>query len=107
MLAPARLLSVVLLLLALPGLATAADLPIEPAPPGKTAPPAKAAPSATPTQSAPPSAPVNASPLSPPTDACLEWSDGCRTCQRPAGGDITCSNVGIACVPKQNQCTRQ
>jgi hypothetical protein len=89
---------VFLLLLAQLAPVTAADLPVEPVPPAK--------PSAAPSQAAPPSAPANANPLSPPTNACLEWSDGCRTCQRPAG-EIICSNVGIACVPKQNQCVRQ
>jgi hypothetical protein len=93
MLANGRVLTAVLfLLLTLPSLAAATDLPLKPAAPARS--------------SAPP-APANASPLTPPTDACLEWSDGCRTCQRPAGGDVTCSNVGIACVPKQSQCVRQ
>jgi hypothetical protein len=45
-------------------------------------------------------------PLAAPSAACLEWSDGCRTCQRAASGEIACSNVGIACVPKEAQCTR-
>ena len=65
--------------------ALAADLPVKPAP----------------------AAPSGASPLSAPDATCLEWSDGCRTCQRPPGGAPACSNVGIACVPKEAQCTRR
>jgi hypothetical protein len=95
------------LLLTLPGPAAAADLPLRPAPSAAPASPAKPAPSTTPAQTAtPPGANAGGS-LAPPTAACLEWSDGCRTCQRPTGGEIACSNVGIACVPKQNHCTRQ
>lgn len=30
---------------------------------------------------------------------CLEWTDGCRTCSRPQGGDMFCSNMPIACQP--------
>jgi len=71
--------------------AIAADLPAEPA---------------NPAPSTAPAAPANASPLAPPNAACLEWSDGCRTCQRPAGGEAACSNIGVACVPKENRCTR-
>jgi hypothetical protein len=66
--------------------ATAADLPLAPAP-----------------KSEPAQAP--ASPLAPPTATCREWSDGCRTCQRAAAGEVSCSNVGIACVPKAAQCS--
>jgi hypothetical protein len=94
------------LLLALPGPAAAADLPLRPAPSAVPATPAKPVPSTAPAQTAtPPGADAGGS-LAPPTAACLEWSDGCRTCQRPADGEIACSNVGIACVPKPNQCTR-
>jgi hypothetical protein len=92
------------LLLALPGATAAADLPLQPAP---SAAPAQPAPSVSPAPSAAPPASTSAGPLAPPSAACLEWSDGCRTCQRPAGGKIACSNVGIACMPKQNQCVRQ
>ena len=49
--------------------------------------------------------PAATSPMTPPTAACREWSDGCRTCQRGAGGEVSCSNVGIACVPKAAACT--
>ena len=44
-------------------------------------------------------------PLAPPTATCREWSDGCRSCQRAPGGEVSCSNVGIACVPKEATCT--
>ena len=71
--------------------AIAADLPAEPANPAPTTAPA---------------APANANPLLPPNAACLEWSDGCRTCQKPASGEAACSNIGVACVPKENRCTR-
>jgi hypothetical protein len=79
-------------MLALPVRTIAADLPVKPAPPSQ------------PAASAPPS---KASPLAAPSASCLEWSDGCRTCQRAASGEIACSNVGIACVPKEEQCTRR
>jgi hypothetical protein len=78
--------------LMLGGQAVAADLPL--------APPRPAQPAA-------PTVPANASPLVPPSAACLEWTDGCRVCQRAAGGEASCSNVGIACVPKAEECTRQ
>ena len=66
--------------------ALAADPPVEPAP-------------------APVQAPTDASPLQPPSATCREWSDGCRTCVRTADGAVSCSNVGIACVPKAAMCT--
>jgi hypothetical protein len=31
---------------------------------------------------------------------CQSWTDGCRVCSRDAG----CSNVGIACLPKEIKC---
>ena len=74
------------MLLALMGQAIAADLPLKPARP---------------------TPPASASPLAAPSAACLEWTDGCRVCQRAAGGEASCSNVGIACVPKAEQCTRR
>jgi hypothetical protein len=76
-------------LAALTGQAAAADLPLKPAGPAK------------------PAAPASASPLSPPSAACLEWTDGCRVCQRAPNGEESCSSVGIACVPKEQQCTRR
>jgi hypothetical protein len=81
-----------ILLAALMGQAVAADLPLKELPlkPERPAQPA-----------------ASASPLAAPSGACLEWTDGCRTCQRPPGGEIACSNVGIACVAKDAQCTRQ
>ena len=42
-----------------------------------------------------------------PNAACLEWTDGCRVCQRAPDGEPSCSNVGIACVPKAEECTRR
>jgi hypothetical protein len=79
-------------LAALMGQAIAADLPLKPARPA---------------QPAAPAAPANASPLAAPTAACLEWTDGCRVCQRSPNGEASCSNVGIACVPKAEECTRR
>ncbi|MEE7447130.1 hypothetical protein MRF4_04475 [Methylobacterium radiotolerans] len=35
--------------------------------------------------------------------ACLEWSDGCKVCQRLAEGPA-CSLPGIACQPGALQC---
>ena len=81
-----------LLALALAGPAVATDLPLKPARPVQ--------PKAT------PASPAAAKPTGP--DAtCLEWTDGCRICQRTAGGEVSCSNVGIACVPKTEECTRR
>src|ERR1043166_718878 len=36
---------------------------------------------------------------------CLMWTDGCRTCSRDPEGAPICSNLGIACQPKEIQCT--
>ena len=38
--------------------------------------------------------------------ACLEWSDGCRVCQRQAEG-LACSLPGIACQPGEPRCLRR
>jgi hypothetical protein len=38
--------------------------------------------------------------------ACLEWSDGCRVCQRLAEGPA-CSLPGIACQPGAPHCLRR
>ena len=76
-------------LTALMGQAIAADLPLKPVRPAQ------------------PAAPANASPLAAPSAACLEWTDGCRVCQRAANSEVACSNVGIACVPKAEECTRR
>jgi hypothetical protein len=37
---------------------------------------------------------------------CLEWSDGCRVCQRLADGPA-CSLPGIACQPGVPHCLRR
>jgi len=71
-----------------PATALAADLPAEPKPVPATPAPAPAA-------------------ILPPPDAtCLEWTDGCRTCQKPASGEAACSNVSIACVPQPARCLK-
>ena len=79
----------VLIALALTGPAIATDLPLKPVRP------------------APATAPAKANPLAGPGASCLEWTDGCRVCQRAANGEASCSNVGIACVPKTEECTRR
>lgn len=38
--------------------------------------------------------------------ACLEWSDGCRVCQRLPEGPA-CSLPGIACTPEAPRCLRR
>jgi hypothetical protein len=39
---------------------------------------------------------------------CVAWTDGCRICIRNTDRPPTCSNIGIACQPKQSiTCTRQ
>jgi len=82
--------------------AIAADLPLAPAP--KSAPVPIPTPAPTP---APIQRPASSSPLAPPTATCREWSDGCRVCLRAVGGEVSCSNVGIACVPKAATCTAE
>ena len=77
--------------LALMGPAIAADLPLKPARPVQPA--------------AAPASPAAANPPGP-NATCLEWTDGCRVCQR-SNGEVSCSNVGIACVPKAEECTRR
>jgi hypothetical protein len=39
--------------------------------------------------------------------SCLEWTDGCRVCLQQKDGSAACSNIGIACVPREARCTRQ
>ena len=51
--------------------------------------------------------PAGAGPFAPPDATCLEWTDNCRTCQRPPAGEVACSNVGMACVPQPPRCTRR
>jgi hypothetical protein len=79
----------VLIALALAGPAMATNLPLKPARP---------APAATAPKASPPAGPGA---------TCLEWTDGCRVCQRAPNGEASCSNVGIACVPKAEECTRR
>ena len=38
---------------------------------------------------------------------CLAWNDGCVTCQRDATAGTACSNIGIACQPKEITCTQR
>jgi hypothetical protein len=78
--------------LAVAGPAIAADLPLKPARPVQPA--------------AAPTSPAAAKPEGP-SATCLEWTDGCRVCQRAANSEVSCSNVGIACVPKAEECTRR
>lgn len=39
--------------------------------------------------------------------SCEEWTDACRACQRAADGAPSCSNIGIACQPREVTCTRR
>ena len=52
-------------------------------------------------------APASVNQFAPPDATCLEWTDGCRTCQKPPAGEATCSNVGIACISEALRCTRR
>ena len=52
-------------------------------------------------------APPAATIFSPPDAACVEWTDGCRVCAKPATGEATCSNIGAACTPQPARCTRR
>ena len=88
-----RALWIGLVVLALAGPAIAADLPLKPARPIRPA-------------AAPVASPAAVKPAGPDA-ACLEWTDGCRVCQRAANNEVSCSNVGIACVPKTEECTRR
>jgi hypothetical protein len=39
---------------------------------------------------------------------CLEWSDTCVNCVRAQSGEnFSCSNIGIACQPKEVKCNRR
>ena len=39
---------------------------------------------------------------------CAVWTDSCVTCLRSkVGDDYSCSNIGIACQPKEVTCTRR
>jgi len=35
---------------------------------------------------------------------CAAWTDDCRICRRN-GDTVACSNIGIACQPKDIRCT--
>jgi hypothetical protein len=36
---------------------------------------------------------------------CIRWTDQCRTCNRSTDeGEPGCSNIGIACQPKEVEC---
>jgi hypothetical protein len=72
--------------------ASAADLPL-----GKISTPPASGPASTPAGNV----------FRAPDATCVEWSDGCRTCQRQQGGETSCSNIGIACQPKAISCQRR
>ena len=39
---------------------------------------------------------------------CLEWTDSCVNCVRAQSGEnFSCSNIGIACQPKEVTCVRR
>jgi hypothetical protein len=39
---------------------------------------------------------------------CLEWTDTCVNCVRAQSGEnFSCSNIGIACQPKEVTCVRR
>ncbi len=38
---------------------------------------------------------------------CLEWTDTCVNCVRIQSGDFSCSNIGIACQPKDVTCVKR
>ena len=39
---------------------------------------------------------------------CLEWSDSCVNCVRAQSGEnFSCSNIGIACQPKEVRCNKR
>lgn len=57
--------------------------------------------------SAPVSTPAADNPFTPPDAACIEWTDGCRVCVKPASGEANCSNPGIACTPRAITCSRR
>ena len=57
--------------------------------------------------SAPVPTPAAGNAFNPPDATCIEWTDGCRVCVKPAAGDATCSNPGIACTPRAVSCSRR
>jgi hypothetical protein len=39
--------------------------------------------------------------------ACLVWTDSCVNCSRDGPGEtFSCSNIGIACQPKEVECVK-
>lgn len=36
--------------------------------------------------------------------ACIIWTNGCAVCRRFEYGEMTCSNVGIACIATTIKC---
>jgi TPR repeat protein len=36
--------------------------------------------------------------------SCRSWTDDCVTCKRDAGAELACSNIGVACQPKDVRC---
>lgn len=51
--------------------------------------------------------PAGAAILAPPDATCLEWTDGCRVCQKLAPDNMPCSNVSIACAPQPPRCLKR
>src|SRR5262249_47284485 len=45
--------------------------------------------------------------LAPPDAACVEWTDGCRVCQRQPDNRIACSNIEVACQLQEQRCVRR
>ena len=39
--------------------------------------------------------------------SCAAWTDDCVTCSRKDEAELVCSNIGIACQPKDVRCLRQ
>ena len=42
-----------------------------------------------------------------PGGRCTGWTDGCVICVKRWGGDVSCSNIGLACQPGKLACTAQ
>jgi hypothetical protein len=53
----------------------------------------------------PPPAPSNNTPVRTDLPNCSRWTDECITCTRETPGAApVCSNIGIACQPRENRC---
>lgn len=37
--------------------------------------------------------------------ACIIWTNGCAVCRRFEYGELTCSNIGIACIATEIKCS--